>query len=68
VVNSVEWSITLNPKSPVNYRCCERFREFSTRIIAAPKAEIDEQEADYQRPKGRQQRRTKANQTILGDG
>jgi hypothetical protein len=68
VVNSVEWSITLNRKSPVNYRRFERFREFASRIIAAPKAEIDEQEADYQRQKGRQQRRTKANQTIRGDG
>ncbi len=30
----------------------ERFREFARRIIAAPKAEIDEQEAGYQRQKG----------------
>jgi hypothetical protein len=27
----------------------ERFREFARRIIAVPKAEIDKQEAEYQR-------------------
>ncbi len=35
----------------------ERFREFARRIIAVPKAEIDKQEAKYQRQKGRIKRK-----------
>jgi len=32
----------------------ERFREFARRIIAVPKAEIDKQEAKYQRERKKQ--------------
>ena len=32
----------------------ERFREFARRVIAVPKAEIDKQEAKYQRQRKKQ--------------
>ena len=34
------------PKEPTQF---ERFWDFARRIVAVPKAEIDEQEAEYQR-------------------
>jgi hypothetical protein len=55
------------PQKPEDLSPFERFWDFTRRIIAVPKAEIDEQEAEYQRQKGRQPR-TKVNQTIRGDG
>lgn len=44
------------PKSdkPEELSPYERFREFARRIIAVPKAEIDEQQAEYQRERSEQ--------------
>jgi len=40
----------------------ERFRDFARRIIAVPKAEIDKQEAEYQR----QRKKEKVTQSQKG--
>jgi hypothetical protein len=37
------------PEKPESLSPFERFREFARRIIAVPKAEIEKQEAKYQR-------------------
>ena len=42
----------------------ERLRDFARRIVAVPKAEIDEQEAEYQRTKTLKKERRAANHTI----
>jgi hypothetical protein len=42
------------PQKPDGLSPFERFREFARRIIAVPKAEIDEQEVKYQREREKQ--------------
>jgi hypothetical protein len=41
------------PQKPDDLSPFERFREFARRIIAVPKEEIDEQEAQYQRERSK---------------
>jgi len=40
-----------DPRPPTPF---ERFWDFARRIVAVPKAEIDEQEAEYQRQRKKQ--------------
>lgn len=47
------------PEEPESLSPFERFREFARRIIAVPKAEIEKQEAKYQR------KRAKKNEKVL---
>jgi hypothetical protein len=41
------------PQKPEDLSPFERFWDFARRIIAVPKAEIDEQEAEYQRQRAK---------------